>query len=264
MSLKLWLCIILVIGGALYLWNDYIAPCNRPLAYEVGTVDSRQSYTRTEFLALVEKGENMWEKSTGRDLFVYKPGSRLKINLLYDERQKNYTTRKNEAAALGNTEANLANEKSNLDQKQALYESHVESYNREVNRWNGRGGAPRNVQTTLENQRKLLENEQQALQNLVEAYNASVREYNAQVGDLNALAHEETTAGEARRGDQVNVFVVEKSQNDVTLLAHELGHALGLGHVEADNSIMYYRLLQGLTSPSQTDREALNNLCSKK
>lgn len=261
MSSKLWLLIILVTGSALYFWNDYIAPCNRPLAYDIGTVDSRQSYTRTEFLALIEKGENMWEKSTGRDLFVYKPGSRLKINLFYDERQKNYTTRKNEAAALGNTETNLANEKSNLDQKQALYESHVESYNREVNRWNGRGGAPRNVQTTLEKERELLEEEQRTLQSLVETYNANVRQYNDQVGDLNALAHEETTAGEARRGDAINVFVVEKSQNDTTLLAHELGHALGLGHVETDNSIMYYRLPQGLASPSQADREELDNLC---
>lgn len=262
MSWKLWLPIIIATLGFIYAWNDYTAPCNRPLAYDIGTVDPRQSYTSAEFLSLIQSGEKMWEKTTGKDLFVYQPGSRLKINLLYDERQENFNTRKNEAVALGITEAYLANEKNNLDQKQALYESHVESYNREVNRWNGRGGAPKNIQSALENQRLLLENEQQALQNLVETYNANVRKYNAQVSDLNALAHEETTAGEARKGDQINVFVVEKSQNDTTLLAHELGHALGLSHVETDKSIMYYRLPQGLTSPSQADLSALNTLCS--
>jgi hypothetical protein len=262
MSFKVWLLVLVTVGGSLYVWNDYTAPCKRPLAYDVGTIDLRQSYTRDEFLALIQSGEKMWEKNTGRDLFVYKPGSLLKVNLLYDQRQQSYNIRKNEVDSLGITEANLANEKNNLDQKQATYETNVAAYNREVNRWNGRGGAPKNIQSALENQRILLENDKKTLQDLVTAYNASVREYNAQVGDLNALAHEETTAGEARQGDEINVFVVEKTKNDTTLLAHELGHALGLAHVSTDNSIMYYRLPQGLTSPSQADLSALNNLCS--
>lgn len=261
MSYKVWLLVILVTGGFLYGWNDYTAPCKRPLAYDIGTIDPRQNYTHTEFLSLIQAGESMWEKSTGKDLFVYKPGSRLKINLLYDQRQENYNARKNDATILGSTEINLANEKNNLDQKQALYEAHVASYNQEVQRWNGRGGAPRNIQITLENQRLLLENEQRELQNLVEAYNTSVRDYNNQVGDLNALAHEETTAGEAWGGNQINVFVLEKGPNDVTLMAHELGHTLGLGHVDTDKSIMYYRLPQGLTSPSHADITLLNNFC---
>jgi hypothetical protein len=252
---------IFIIFG--WVWYQKQLPCREPLAYDIGKIDSRQNFGAEEFLALVKRGEAIWEKGSGKDLFVYKKGARIKVNLVYDDRQKTYNERKKESATLGLTEEVLKEEKDKLSLLQSVYESKLSAYNSTVANWNARGGAPPGVIATLQSQKNELESDARQLEATVSRYNDLAKGYNSRVADWNTLAHEETTAGEARSTGEINIYLIEYSSSDNILVAHELGHALGLGHVDNEKSIMYYRLPQGLLAPSQSDLVALDNLCSK-
>lgn len=252
--------IISIIFGLI--WYQKQLPCREPLAYDIGKIDSRQNFGAEEFLALVKRGEAVWEKGSGKDLFVYKKGARIKVNLVYDDRQKTYNERKKESTTLGLTEEVLKEEKDKLSLLQSAYESKLSSYNSTVANWNARGGAPPGIIATLQSQRSALESDARELEGAVSRYNDLAKGYNSRVADWNVLAGEETTAGEARSTGEINIYLLEHSPSDNILVAHELGHALGLGHVDSEKSIMYYRLPRGLSTPSQSDLTALNNLCS--
>lgn len=244
-------------------WYQKQLPCRESLSYDIGTIDPRQNFLPEELLALIKRSEAVWEKSSGKDLFVYKKGARIKVNLIYDNRQEKYNERKKESATLGLTEETLNEENSKLSIQKNTYENNLSSYNRIVASWNSRGGAPPGVVSNLQSKKNELEAEARELEATISRYNDLARGYNNRVAEWNVLTGEETTAGEARSTGEINIYLLEHSSSDDILVAHELGHALGLGHIDNEKSIMYYRLPQGLTAPSQADLTALNNFCSK-
>lgn len=245
-------------------WYQGQRPCQKPLTYDIGKIDPRHNLSAQDFLTLIKKGESIWEKSTGKNLFDYQKGGHIKVNLVYDKRQKTYDARKKESLTLGLTEGALESEKQKLSVQQEAYNAKLASYNSDVASWNRRGGAPPSVVASFLARKNELAADAQSLQVAVARYNDLVRTYNNHVADWNSLAGEETTAGDAKSTGEVNIYLLENSKSDAVLVAHELGHALGLNHVNDSKSIMYYRLDPEITVPSKSDLEALDQLCTNK
>jgi len=120
--------------------------------------------------------------------------------------------------------------------------------------WNERGGAPESVLNELRDAEGELKEEQSSLQLLAEKLNIIVTElnrigargntlikdYNTIVQDYNKRFSEanEFTQGDYT-GEAINIYQFDSEDELIIVLAHEFGHALALGHVENEESIMH-------------------------
>jgi hypothetical protein len=141
---------------------------------------------------------------------------------------------------------------------QSAYRRKLEDYNRDVEYWNRNGGAPASVVSRLNSERQNLEIdrgrlrlEEQEVDSLrtdvndkIDAYNSLLSRYNSAANSFNRTFGKavEMSVGEtAIRGSKVgriNIFSFESNTHLAVILAHELGHALGLKHVKGQDSIM--------------------------
>src|SRR3989344_2511160 len=73
------------------LYDKYF-PCRKTIEYSISSFDKRFGISEEKFLKSIKKAEEIWEKSTGKNLFEYTAeeylGDVLKINLIYDYRQE--------------------------------------------------------------------------------------------------------------------------------------------------------------------------------
>lgn len=283
--------ITLVLGN--YWFNPYIPMCRLPVEYSIGDFDDRFGVTEAEALAALSAAEAVWEAILGReDVFEYHEGGPFQVNFIYDERQRqaeaaleareDLTVRGGANDVLTELHQKLVDEydsaKAEYDTKLTAYETKLSAYNADVARYNQDGGAPPDEYRDLEKRRRELDEEQGDLHDLFEKLedladqinsigekgNELIGEYNELVENFNySFAHgHEYTQGDYR-GQEINIYTFTDKEELVLVLAHELGHALSIGHVDTPNSVMYYLMDEQPRPPalSSEDKAAFNDLC---
>ncbi|MBI2459411.1 MAG: matrixin family metalloprotease [Parcubacteria group bacterium] len=278
--------------------SEIISPCARPLEYSLGDFDKRFGLSREDFLSAVSQAAEIWQKPAGKKLFNQAAGGALKINLIYDSRQAATDKLKKLGFSIHNNQAtyeSLKNkydgfvkiyntQKNDFDDIAKYYEEQKADYEAEVKAAQSRGGVNSEEYDILEEERKNLnkliesiKQKQAALNKTADDINAVanvinrlIRQLNLTVGDYNSIG--EKTADEFQQGqyirdqagEKINIYQFDDRPALIRVLAHELGHALNLDHLDNPEAIMYRLNESGQEKITADDLATLKKTCGIK
>jgi hypothetical protein len=286
----IFLCVCALAAGWFWQQNQ---GCEYPLRYRVGKVDDRFNLSPREYRKIIQKAGDIWQRALGRELFVYDPAASFAINLLYDERQHATISSQELSRKMQQTENSNRKVRALHDHWQDLYQTRseayqtsldalqkrLEAYNATVESKNRKGGVTQAEYDALTAERKAIDQtrekldaEREALEEITQTlksleaqsntltatYNRNAHTYNALYG-VNIPFHKGVYDGES-----ITIFQFHGLDDLLLVLAHEMGHALRLNHVDTPEAIMHALMgsqnLDNLT-PTAADMQVLHATC---
>ncbi len=276
--------------------ENKVSPCASPLTYSIGSVDPRFGIPKDVLLADLKEAAGIWAQASGKNLLQYEAsGGDVTVSLIYDSRQASTDTLKTLGIQVDKSNASydalkaryevlhaqIAAEQPQYDANVAAYKSDEAAYNAEVEAANARGGASPAEYDKIQADKAALEAEYASVRSMESSLNANIDTENALATTINQLIvqlnlnvaqYNQTGAGagEFEEGlyqisggvQTISIYEYSNHVQLVRVLAHEMGHALGLDHV-ADQAAIMYKINSGTSlTATAADVAELKAVCS--
>lgn len=259
----------IVVGAAIYLTQS-VTPCDTPIKFRLGQVDSRFNLTPTEAGKDISEASQIWSRAYGQELFTEDPTAKMTINFVFDERQALTNQINSMENQVGSDRASLEAKVTAFKTEAANFQAKVSDLNSQIESWNKKGGAPPDVYNNLISQQQTLRVEATKLQQEAASLNLSAQDFNLQVGQLNStistfngvLTQKPEEGLYDSQNQTISIYFDNSRPELVHTLAHEFGHALGMSHVEDKMAIMYPYTSEAIT-PTSADETDLAQVCRK-
>ena len=295
-SIILWVIFLSIVGYLVY-QNIQNIPCRDPIHYKIGTLDPRFGVSESDFEKDIAQAGNIWSTAVGKTLFAYDPSGTLTINLIYDNRQaatqteqvlnSNISQTSGVADSVKTQYTSLENSynqaKESYDAALSQFNQAQTAYNTTVAYWNNKGGAPTAEYATLSAEKNILQSQRDALNaqaaqisSLADQINALIDKYNLLVAHINSNVSEINNNGIAGtqfeegeydsgpNGKVINIYQFDNQIFFIRVLAHEMGHSLGLIHNSNPDSIMNPVNSSTNLKPTAEDLADLDTVCGIK
>ncbi|MDQ3089551.1 MAG: M10 family metallopeptidase domain-containing protein [bacterium] len=244
--------------------------CNTPIKIELGEVDPRFKLSQQVILNELETASKVWEDGSDKDLFLFegKGKSKVIVKFIYDNRQQEVIQSGEAKKELENEWSEyekmvgerkiLINEYENLkityEKDKRSYDTRLNNYEERVKNWNQKQGTAEeyralkkeevvieSLYNKLEASRSAINRKGSAINNTNELIESLYNEVASKTNDYNRLfsSDEEITVGEYDGLFYINIYQYTNLEQLRITLAHELGHSLGMDHIENEKSIMY-------------------------
>ncbi len=246
----------------------YFSPCDTPIRYHIDTVDPKFGLSKEEFTQDVALASSAWDKVEGKNLFTPDPKGQLSINLIYDQRQSLNTQIINLQNQVQNQESSLKPSLADYNNQVAQFQQKLADLNSQIDYWNSKGGAPKDVYDKLIQQQNDLKSEADRLNKMAQSLNQSAQLFNTNVNQLNQTINtfNEELAQKPEEGiydpntNRIEIYFNVAKNELVHTLEHELGHSVGLEHIQNKKAIMY-SFTNTQTVPTADDITALKTVC---
>lgn len=273
------------------------APCSEPLTYRIANIDSRYNLTEQKLQAIMLEVETLWESAMDQDLLNYESQGSVGIHIVYSEEQQHSEKEQQISTRIEQLDQQISavekqyqqlakryeNKQNDLQEISSQYNSAIKDYNSTIEKWNKKGGIPvskkseiekkqqhldqlksevQRVNETTETIRRRVNTRSDRLQSLVEQQNNIITQYNYRFAEAREFNQGRYTKKGAQ--ERINIFQFTNHAELKTVLAHEIGHAMGLGHVGNPQSVMHSMMgEQNIFNLNLSDEDisALNNRC---
>jgi hypothetical protein len=281
------------------------APCAIPVHYALGEVSPGFGFDRFTIGTALADAVRLWQAESDAPLFIESLHPQaMQVDLNFDERQAGAVERRSLRGRLEVDQGDLEREQATLqawaerigrdqaarERRAAELRSRLERHEAAVADWNaGRAARTEAGRRALEAEGAALRAELAELERGTAEFNADIEAYNRRaedtrrrIADMNArverynatAADEPVESGrysyDPEQGRRIEVFRAASYDELVWVLAHELGHALGIGHVDEPGAVMHPLLHEGgelepgralPVALSAADRAALFGVC---
>ncbi|MBV2128550.1 matrixin family metalloprotease [Arsukibacterium indicum] len=258
--------------------------CQIPVLWRIGQLDPAFSLTAEQAEQTAHNAAAQWNAAFGQELFRYDSVNGFPINFRYDERQQNLLQQALLERNISRYDTNivqraatLRQQGEQLQQRQREFEQLNQQLAANIAQFQQQAAnANQSNVAALKQQQQVLQQRQQQLQRQADQLNQQQaqlqreHEYlNDTVADRNALLADQ----QPLRVSEVGIMEITSTQRKMTIfaystpaalqltLAHEFGHALGLGHTDSTSSVMYFALNPQQRNLTTEDIDALKQQC---
>tara|TARA_R110002126_G_scaffold38317_13_gene114467 strand:- start:7873 stop:8790 length:918 start_codon:yes stop_codon:yes gene_type:complete len=258
--------------------------CQTPVLWRIGQLDPAFTLTAQQAEQAAHDAAQQWNSAFERELFRFDSQDGFPINFRYDQRQQQVLQQAMLSRNIQRYDSNieqraetLRQQSEQLQQRQREFAQSNQQFAAEYATFKQQAANARQDNlAALQQQQQRLQQRQQQLQQQAQRLNEQQAQLqrenqylNNTVADRNALLTEQPPTLAAEVGlmeinngsRKMTIFAYSTTAALQLTIAHEFGHALGVGHTNSSTSVMHPALnpqQQGLTAD---DIEALKQQC---